>query len=76
MDTAEAARANRHQYNEPSKETRDDVDAFRPAPGMGPVDRKAFRGTRAMQMMPMEAYRRRDEFHVALDLPWVNPDVI
>ncbi|RRO14685.1 Hsp20/alpha crystallin family protein [Saccharopolyspora rhizosphaerae] len=37
---------------------------------------QAFRGTRAMQMMPMEAYRRGDEFHVALDLPGVNPDDI
>lgn len=37
---------------------------------------QAFRGTRAMQMMPMEAFRRGDEFHVALDLPGVNPDDI
>lgn len=28
----------------------------------------------AVQSMPMEAYRRGDEFFVALDLPGVNPD--
>lgn len=31
-------------------------------------------GTRAMRIMPMEAYRRGDEFFVVLDLPGVNPD--
>ena len=36
---------------------------------------QAMRGGRsAVQSMPMEAYRRGDEFFVALDLPGVNPD--
>ena len=30
-------------------------------------------GSRAMRTMPMEAWRRGDEFHVALDLPGVDP---
>jgi HSP20 family protein len=31
-------------------------------------------GTRAMRTMPMEAFRRGDEFSVQLDLPGVDPD--
>jgi HSP20 family protein len=30
--------------------------------------------TRTMRPMPMEAFRRGDEFYVALDLPGVDPD--
>jgi HSP20 family protein len=30
-------------------------------------------GGRAMRTMPMEAWRRGDEFHVAMDLPGVDP---
>lgn len=36
---------------------------------------QAMRSARsAAQSMPMEAYRRGDEFFVALDLPGINPD--
>jgi HSP20 family protein len=31
-------------------------------------------GVRGMRMLPMEAYRRGDQFLVHLDLPGVNPD--
>lgn len=33
-------------------------------------------GNRSLRPMPMEAFRRSDEFRVALDLPGVNPDDI
>lgn len=38
---------------------------------------QAFRGACAMQQsMPMEAFRRGDEFFVALDMPGVAPDTV
>ena len=33
-----------------------------------------FGGTRGMRSIPMEAYRRGDQFFIHLDLPGVNPD--
>jgi HSP20 family protein len=50
------------------------VMRFDPFRDFDRLTEQIFGGVRGMRVLPMEAYRRGDQFFVHLDLPGVNPD--
>jgi HSP20 family protein len=50
------------------------VMRFDPFRDFDRLTEQVFAGVRGMRMLPMEAYRRGDQFLIHLDMPGVNPD--